>query len=147
MHISGKSFDVMIGDRLIKFESFTTTITDNSEATQSQGVPDDWVDGDVSASGEVELDTKNFNLIIEAARSAGSFRGLGTFDINAIAKTDNQEFKVEIFGCKLKISELLNLSPTGGEKNKHKIPYVVTSPDFIRMNGVPYLREDETRNL
>lgn len=147
MHISGKSFDVMIGDRLIHFEAFTATITDNSTGVQTDGVPDGWVDGDVSGAGEVELDSKNFNLIIESARSAGSFRALQPFDINAIANTGDQEQKVEIFGAKLRISELLNLSPTGGEKNKHKLPYDITSPDFVRINGVPYLSEADTRNL
>jgi hypothetical protein len=147
MHISGQDFDVMIGDRLVHFETFTASITDNRQAVQSGGVPDGYVNGDVSATGEVELDSKNFNLIIEAAKSAGSFRSLEPFDVNAIARVGQQEQKVEIFGCLFKISELLNLSPTGGEKNKHKLPFDVTSPDFIRINGVPYLSEADTRNL
>ena len=146
-HISGQDFDVMIGDRLVHFEAFTATITDNRQAVQSGGIPDGYVNGDVSATGEVELDSKNFNLIIEAAKGAGSFRSLEPFDVNCIARVGQQEQKVELFGCLFKVSELLNLAPAGAEKNKHKLPFDVTSPDFIRINGVPYLSDEDTRNL
>lgn len=74
--ISGMNFDINVGDMLIHVETATLDITDNSAAAQTGGVPDGWVDGDVSASGELELDTANFNLMIEAARKAGSFRRL-----------------------------------------------------------------------
>jgi len=29
----------------------------------------------------------------------------------------------------------------------HKLPFEVTSPDFVKINGVPYLRPDETEDL
>ncbi|MEA5670747.1 phage protein, partial [Pseudomonas sp. MH2] len=32
-------------------------------------------------------------------------------------------------------------------KSKHKLPFDVTSPDFIRINGVPYLAARETEGL
>mgnify|MGYP003431380481 CR=1 FL=1 len=54
------------------------------------------------------------------------------------------ELRVEAFGCKLKVSSLLGIDPKGGEKSKHKVPFDVTSPDFIRINGVPYLDAAET---
>ncbi len=145
-HISGQDFDALIGDLMVHFEAMSATITDNRQATQSGGVPDGYVNGDVSCSGEFELDSKNFNLIIEAAKSAGSFRGLEPFDINLVAKLSQEEQKVELFGCLLTISDLLSLDPKGAEKTKHKIPFTVTSPDFVRINGVPYLSEQDTRN-
>lgn len=145
--ISGMNFDINVGDMKLHVEAATLDITDNSAVAQTRGVPDGWVAGDVAASGELELDTANFNLLIEAAKTAGSFRQLEPFDQLFYAKTPTEEIRVEAFGCKVKISSLLSIDPKGGEKSKHKIPFDVTSPDFIRINGVPYLSAEETEGL
>ena len=145
--IGGKNFDINLGDLLIHVESATLDITDNTAVAQDKGVPNGFVDGDVTASGELELDTQNLNLIIESARQAGSFRKLATFDTVFFAQTADEELRVEAFGCKLKISSVLSIDPKGGEKTKHKLPFDVTSPDFIRINGVPYLDATETEGL
>ncbi|ANC00645.1 DUF2597 family protein [Pseudomonas sp. MH2] len=145
--ISGKNFDITVGDLMIHVETATLDITDNSAVAQTKGVPDGWVEGDVAASGELELDTTNFNLVIEAAGKAGSFRELEAFDQLFYAKTPTDEIRVEAFGCKFKVSSLLNIDAKGGEKSKHKLPFDVTSPDFIRINGVPYLAARETEGL
>ena len=145
--IGGKNFDVNLGDLLVHVENCTLDVTDNTAVAQSRGVPNGHVDGDVSASGEMEFDTSNFNLLIEAARSAGSFRALEPFDIVFFASTPSEEFRVEAFACKLRVSNLLGVDPKGGEKSKHKVPYDVTSPDFIRINGVPYLDSKEIEGL
>ncbi len=145
--IGGKNFDVNLGDLLVHVESCTLDITDNTAVAQTRGVPNGHVDGDVSASGEMEFDTSNFNLLIEAARSAGSFRQLEPFDAVFFAKAGEEELKIEAFGCKLKVSSLLNIDPKGGEKTKHKVPFDVTSPDFVRINGVPYLDAAEIEGL
>lgn len=145
--IGGKNFDINLGDLLIHVESATLDITDNTAVVQDKGVPNGFVDGDVTASGELELDTQNLNLIIESARQAGSFRKLATFDTVFFAQTADEELRVEAFGCKLKISSVLSIDPKGGEKTKHKLPFDVTSPDFVRINGVPYLDATETEGL
>ena len=145
--IGGKNFDVNLGDLLAHVESCTLDVTDNTAVAQSRGVPNGHVDGDVSASGEMEFDSYNFNLLIESARSAGSFRGLEPFDIVFFAKAGDEELRVEAFGCKLRVSSLLSVDPKGGEKSKHKVPFDVTSPDFIRINGVPYLAAKEIEGL
>ena len=145
--IGGKNFDINLGDLLIHVESATLDITDNTAVAQDKGVPNGFVDGDVTASGELELDTQNLNLIIESARQAGSFRKLANFDTVFFAQTADEELRVEAFGCKLKISSLLSIDPKGGEKTKHKLPFDVTSPDFVRINGVPYLDATETEGL
>ncbi len=145
--IGGKNFDINLGDLLIHVESATLDITDNTAVAQDKGVPNGFVDGDVTASGELELDTQNLNLIIESARQAGSFRKLATFDTVFFAQTPDEELRVEAFGCKLKISSVLSIDPKGGEKTKHKLPFDVTSPDFVRINGVPYLDATETEGL
>ena len=64
------------------------------------------------------------------------------------AKTgQNEEMKVEAFGCKLLLDSLLDVDKAGGQKHISKVKYLVTSPDFIRINGVPYLRPEETEGL
>lgn len=145
--LSGQNFDVMAGDTMLHVETMTASITDNSQAVKSRGVPNGWVDGDVSCSGELELDSRNFNLLVETAKSAGSWRGIEPFDIITTGKAMEQEQKIELFGCKIKISDLLDIDPNGAEKTKHKVPFEVSSPDFVRLNGVPYLSEDDTRDL
>jgi hypothetical protein len=145
--IGGKNFDVNLGDLLVHVESCTLDITDNTAVAQSGGVPNGHVDGDVSGSGEMEFDTSNFNLLIDAARTAGSFRELEPFDSIFFAKAGDEELRIEAFGCKLKVSSLLSIDPKGGEKSKHKVPFDVTSPDFIRINGVPYLAAAEIEGL
>ena len=145
--IGGKNFDVNLGDLLIHVENCTLDVTDNTAVAQSRGVPNGHVDGDVSASGEMEFDTSNFNLLIEAARSAGSFRELEPFDVVFFAIAGNEELRVEAFACKLRVSSLLSVDQKGGEKSKHKVPFDVTSPDFIRINGVPYLAAAEIEGL
>jgi hypothetical protein len=145
--IGGKNFDINLGDLQVHIESCTLDITDNTAVAQSRGVPNGHVDGDVAASGEFEFDTSNFNLLIEAAGKAGSFRQLEPFDVVFFAKAGEEELRIEAFGCKLKVSSLLSVDPKGGEKSKHKVPFDVTSPDFIRVNGVPYLASDETEGL
>ena len=145
--IGGKNFDVNVGDLQVHVANCTLDITDSTAVAQSRGVPNGHVDGDVSASGEMEFDTSNFNLLIEAARSAGSFRKLEPFDVVFFAKAGDEELRVEAFGCKLRVSSLLSVDPKGGETSKHKVPFDVTSPDFIRINGVPYLAAEEIEGL
>ena len=137
--LSGKSFDVTLGDLKLHIEKASLDIEDGSEVAKTGGVPNGWVDGEVSASGEIELDGENVKILSEAARNAGSFRGLPEFD--------GAEMKVEAFGCKLKVSKLLDVDGKGGEKHITTIPYIVTSPDFVRINGTPYLKPEETEEL
>ena len=43
--------------------------------------------------------------------------------------------------------DVLNIDPKGGAKSTKKLKYFVTSPDFVRINGVPYLSDEDTRDL
>lgn len=146
--LSGKNIDVTVGDMRVRVAKATLEITDNTGVASDGGVPNGYVDGDVSASGELELDIANFKLIKEAAKTAGSYRGLKPFDMLFYGKTaDGEEDKVEAFGCKLKLASILDVDSKGGEKLLRKVAYDVTSPDFVRIGGVPYLRKDETEGL
>lgn len=144
---SGKNFKIRLSGLLIRVETFTLNITDNSAVGQDNGIPNGEVDGDVAADGEIVVDTTNFNLILEAAKSAGSFKQLDPFDIVAFAGDNSYSQKVEAFGCKLKVSALLNIDSKGGSKHTHTIPYYVTSPNFIKINGIPYLDPEESAEV
>lgn len=145
--ISGKDLDVMLGDLMVHVENITLNIEDSTTVAKTRGVPNGHIHGEVSASGEIEVDTTNFKTIVDAAKAAGSFRALVPFDLVMNAETNEEGINVEAFDCKLRISELMNAAAAGGEKLKYKLPYDVTSPDFVRINGVPYLEAGETENL
>ncbi|MNJ65816.1 hypothetical protein D3C77_618550 [compost metagenome] len=114
---------------------------------QTRGIPDGFVDGDVAAELEFELDTKNFSQLADAAKRAGSWRGMEPDDVLFYADTGTETMKVEAFGVKLLVSDLLDIDPKGGSKSVHKVKGFVTSPDFVHLNGVPYLSKEDTRHL
>lgn len=145
--ISGMSFDINILGVMVHVDKATVTITDNTALATSRGVPDGYVDGDVSAETELELDSKNFLLLADAAKSAGSWRGIELFDALFYAKAGDEELKVETFGNKLTLSDLLDIDGKGANKLSHKLKCLVTSPDFVHINGTPYLSSDDTRDL
>lgn len=145
--ISGMNYNVTVGDTMIQVDTCTLTITDNSAVAQTGGVPDGSVDGDVAASGELMVNASQFALISAEAKKAGSWRAMPTFDNMFYAKTAKDEMKVEAFGCKFKLSDLLDIDRKGGQAQLIKLPFDVTSPDFIHINGVPYLRPEEIENI
>ncbi|EAA5550812.1 DUF2597 domain-containing protein [Salmonella enterica subsp. enterica serovar Kottbus] len=145
--ISGMSFDVSFNGRVIHVKTITLDVTDNTKAIQERGVPGGWVRGDVEASGEIELDTVNFQLLGEAAREAGSWRDIEEADFLFFAQAAKTELRVEAFGCKLVISNLLNIDSKGGDTLSHKIKYLVTSPEFVKIDGTPVLSATDVRDL
>ena len=147
MSLSGMNFNVNLGDIMVHVATASLNITDNSGVSQTGGVPDGFVDGDVSASGELSVNASNFNLISQAAKSAGSWRAMEAFDILFYAKTAKDEMKVEAFGCRIKLSDILDIDKKGGSDSMFKLPFDVTDPDFVNINGVPYLRPDEIENI
>ncbi|WP_413740832.1 phage protein [Sodalis sp. RH18] len=145
--ISGLSFDVDIGDAVVHVKNISLSITDNTAVATTRGIPDGHIEGDVAADGEIELDTKNFLLLQAKAAAAGSWRGIDVMDFAYYAKAGTEEIKVESFGNKLSISDLLSIDPTSNAAATHKIKYFVTSPDFVHINGIPYLSANDTRDL
>ncbi|QQD22286.1 DUF2597 family protein [Oceanospirillaceae bacterium ASx5O] len=145
--INGKSFDVRLMGFKVHVESFNLSIEDNTTTAKNGGIPNGVLEGDVAASGEIVVDTANFNLILAAAKAAGSFRDLPPFTIDAYAQGTNDSgievMSVRAYGCKLKVGELLSVDPTSSDKTTHTLAYDVTSSDFVWINGVPYLRESE----
>ncbi|MHC9057790.1 phage protein [Pantoea sp. y20] len=146
-HISSAAFDVNYDGVMIHVESATLSITDNSTATQLRGVPNGFVKGSVSADLEIEVDAANFKKFGAVARAAGSWRAIPVKDILFYANTGEQEEKIEVFGCKPLLSDLLSLNPNEASKTTKKVKMMITSPDFIRIDGVSYLDERDTRDL
>ncbi|EAT0258014.1 DUF2597 family protein [Salmonella enterica] len=145
--ISGMNVDVSVGGRAVRVKTITLDITDNSKVVQERGVPGGYVDGDVEAGGEIEVDTINFQILREAAREAGSWRSIPPVDFLFFAQAGDEELKVEAFGCKLVISNLINVDSKGGDAMSHKIKFMVASPDFVKIDELPYLSARDTRDL
>ncbi|EQA2400197.1 phage protein [Escherichia coli] len=145
--ISGMAFDITLFSTTIHVNKVTLTITDNSEVAKTRGIPDGYTDGDVSAEGDLELDTKNFTRFHDAAAAAGSYRGIEPEDILFYAKAGDEKIKVEAFGCKFLLDSLLDIDTAGSDKSVYKVKYKVTAPEFIKINGIPYLSADDVRDL
>ena len=147
--IGAKDFSINVGDLALNVSQCTLGITDNVEVAKDNGIPNGWVAGDVSAEGDMDLDAQAVSILGEVAASAGSWREVPEFDILFYAKTaDGEEMKVEAFGCKFKLESLLSVNQNeGASKHVSKIKFLVTSPDFVHINGVPYLGQAETQNL
>ncbi|HHQ6595633.1 TPA: phage protein [Serratia fonticola] len=145
--IGGQSFDITLGTEIVHVKTISLDMTDNTVATQTRGIPDGHVSGDVSGEGEMELDSREFRKITAMGRAAGSYRGIPLTDILFYANTGDEELKVEAFGCKLIVTSPVGFDPKGGDTASHKVKYIVTSPDFIRIDGVPILSMEDVRNL
>ncbi len=145
--ISGGSFDVNYDAVMIHVENATVTITDNSAVAQTRGVPNGHTKGSVSADVELELDSQNFKKFSAVARAAGSWRAIPAKDFLFYANAGDDEEKIEVFGCVPMLSDIVNINPNEASKTTKKIKFMVTSPDFVSIDGVPYLSARDTRDL
>jgi hypothetical protein len=146
-HISGMDVNVSLGTALINVKQFTLNIEDGMKETSTRGVVNGFVNGVTSASGEITVDTENFNRIVEESRKVGSFQQLPAFDIISLGQTVNQKLKTAAYGCKLSVSKLIDASGDGGDKLEHTISYKVTDSRFVEINGVPYLDQRHLETL
>ncbi|MTC70020.1 phage protein [Providencia sp. wls1914] len=145
--LSGQSLDLNIDGDLVHVEKVTLDITDNTSVAKTKGVPDGTVSGEVSAEGEIEISSKYLSIITAKARAAGSWRSIKPQDFLFYAKAGSEELKVEAFGCKLLLNNIIDGDPKGGSVLTHKIKYLVSSPDFVNINGIPYLESELTQTL
>lgn len=144
---SGRHFDVNIGGVMVHVKSASATINDESAVAKSRGVTDGYTDGAVTCDVEYELDLNNFRKLQQSARNAGSWRAVAPFDCLFYANNGSDEDKVELFGVKLLISDLINVDPDSADKTTRKLKGFVTSPHFVRINGISYLSTEDTRGL
>ncbi|MFA0810845.1 phage protein [Microbulbifer epialgicus] len=144
--LSGRDVDVMIGSYRVNIEEVSLSIEDGTGTTKTRGVPDGFIEGDVSASGDIKLNTGQFDIIVQAAKKAGSFRGLPTFDLVFNAESTDEKLNIEAFDCKLSLTELLNATQSN-ERLMHTISFEVTGREFVNVNGVSVLRPEEIERL
>ena len=140
--INSLSFDTAIGDIDIHVETLTAEIEDETEAASKNGRPDGTIRGAVSCNGEITIDRTEFKKLIEAARNAGSYQEMEEFDVVCFASEGDDEYKVELFGCRLKISSLLNIDKSSADKSMVSIPFDVTGEDFVKIDGVSYIAKE-----
>jgi hypothetical protein len=147
MRLTGKDFDTMIGDYSVRVESLSASITDNRKVIKENGIPVDFTNGDVECSGEIELNIRNFKLIAAAAKDAGSWRDLEPFDIGITGSVTGENQTIDLDKCLLRISDLINIDPNSTDQMKIKLPFDVTGPDFVVIDGTPYLSAHDIRDL
>ncbi|MGB3223681.1 MAG: phage protein [Desulforhopalus sp.] len=145
--VSNSSFTFSLGDFKLICEKASISIEDGRKAVKDGGVPNGYVDGEVSASGEIELDAAALSILSEEAKRKGSWQEIEPVDLLFYAKGTKEEEKVEGFGCLLNLTDIAEYDPTSDKKATTKISFEVTSPDFVRINGVPYLAKDRTEAL
>lgn len=144
--ISALEVDISLNSSNIIANKMTISITDNSKAAKSKGMPDGTLRGSVEATGSFEFDSYNFGLLLEDAKKAGSFRGMKPVDVLAHADAA-VKLKVGAYGCKMKLSDVLDVDYTSEDGLVHKVEFYVTGKDFIKINDVPYLDSDEVAHL
>ncbi|MGY2573159.1 phage protein [Vibrio sp. C8] len=144
---SGRSFDTTLFGEYVHVKNATATINDESQVAFTRGVPDDYTDGKVSCDVEIELDLNQFKKVHKAAKKAGSYRGIKPDDMMFYANNGEDEDKVELFGVKFVLADLLSVDPESADKTTRKLKGFVTSPLFVNINGVPYLSKEDTRGL
>ncbi|WP_392551234.1 DUF2597 family protein [Orbus wheelerorum] len=145
--INAKAFDITMWGDVIQAQSASISITDNTAAAKTNGVPDGTLQGSVEASGSIVFSSKYFKVLKAKAQSFGSYRDIPPVDLMFYANTGSEELQIEVFGCKLTITDLLNVDKSSDDSTMHTVPFIVTSPDFIKIDGVPYLSADDTRHL
>ena len=136
---NGLSFDFDIGAAALRAQKFTLDITDDTTPVFRNGRPDGYVQGKISASGTITIDRAGLRILRDIAADAGSWQQLPTFDIDSYAAAgDDDDLKIVAYGCKLKVSKVLDVDTSSSDETMFELPYDVTSPDFVDIDGVPY---------
>lgn len=145
--ISEGGFSVSLGDYQARVEKASLKIEEGRAVVKDRGIPNGWVDGEVGAGGDMEFDAANMTILTEVAKSAGSWQQIPPVDMLFYAKGTTEEEKVEAFGCLLNLEDIVNYDPTSNKKALTKVSYEVTDPDFVKINGVPYLDPARTEGI
>lgn len=140
---NGLSFDIDLGDIAVQVKKFSLDITDNTATAKRAGRPDGWLQGDVEASGTLTLDRDGLKAFTTLAKNSGSWQDMDVFDIHSFAKVGEDEIKVEAFGCKVKLAKLLDIDRSSTDETEFELPYDVTSPKFVYIDGVPYIQQEK----
>jgi hypothetical protein len=136
---TGRDVQATLGNGIrVLFDTVTLTPDLGFGVAKTQGRPDGWTSGEAGADGEITLSTVELAKVREAAAAAGSWAALEALDLTLFGLQDGVELKVEAFGCKLGPPDF-NFDSGNNERLQHKISFMVTGRDFIKLNGVPLL--------
>jgi len=148
--LAGTNFTITLGDFAIPIDKATLGIEDNGKVSKSGGTPNGWMDGDVSASGDIELSPEAVGILTEVAKKEGSWEEMPAYDMLFYGKavgSDGEEMKVEAFECKLRISDLLDVDRNGDAAPVTKLKFDVCGRDFVFINDVAYLSKERRERL
>ncbi len=134
---NGIGFTFDLGQFKVEAKKVTLDITDNTAAVKRKGAPGGWVQGDVEGSGVLTVDRAGLRVFVD---SAASFQEIPLFDINTYAEAGDDNLKIEAFGCKAKLGKLLDIDTNSTDETEFEIPYVITSPNFVAIDGKPYFK-------
>lgn len=135
---NGLSFVFDFGGLSITAQKFKLEISDGMKVAMRNGRPDGYLLGECTANGSLTLEIADVNKMIEACKD--SIQEIDTIDIHAFAEAGGVEFKVEAFGCKLKMSTILDVDKNSSDETTIEVSFDVTSPDFVKINGKNYLK-------
>ena len=144
--IGGKDVRLYIGNTQVFCEKFDLKIDDKRAVAYTNGVPNGFVDGECSSSGSLTLDLANYNMLADSL-DGETWKDIPPQDIKAFASAGGLTKDVDAYGCLLRISDLFGTDAKGGEKSTHTIEFDVTSPDFLNIDGKPYLKATETEGF
>lgn len=149
MAYSGLDVDVVLdASVMVTFDKVSLKIEDSSGEAMSKGRPNGNLNGAAKAGGDIVMTTPELKKILAVARTRGSFRNLPVFDM--IINADNAEdgsFKVEAFGIKFKIADLIDADANSESQMMHTLGYYVTGKEFVNIDGVPYLPVEDIAKL
>lgn len=145
--ITGRNINLFIGGYPVMFKNASLGIEDGSEVAMTAGMPDGHVEGDKKASGEIEMDYKYFKVIAGLAKASGSYSEIEPLDLDFPAATTGEAFHAKAFGCKFTLSDIINADKNGKTVGTIKLPYFVSSSDFVDIDGVPYASNAESLGI
>lgn len=144
-HVTGKNGQSFVDGIPFVFDKITASISDGMEVLKTRGVPDGYAEGDAGCDGEVEMKYKYFKQFSLLAAKHGSYRAIPAMDISYIGATKSDLVPIVLYGCKFTMESILEAESNDGKKaGTVKLKFSVTSPDFVSINGVPYLDALET---
>lgn len=146
-NFSGQNFGVSLADKMLNVVSANIAITNNGTVGMTNGVPNGWIDGSQTASGQIVVNTVDGEVIKELARTYGSYQKIPLFDMMFFAGDAEYNEKIEVFGVKIILEETYNGESAGGTPITKTFRIEVCSPDFIKIDGVPVLDPELTGNI
>lgn len=146
-HLGGKDARAIIDGTLINIEKIDIDIETERQPVYENGVPNGFVDGKVSATVKLTFNKHNFALFKEKAKAAGSWQGIPPFDFDCVSTAGTQSETISAFGVLPDITSLLSAETESNSAQTVEVEGAITSPDFIHIDGVPYLEAESIADL